>query len=353
MRPFTLLLLPALVIVVLVGNPARGLAQSPGGPATTLRQALQSNVMRQLTVARAQQTTIVPAPPQPLLPQPPPVPVPVPVPAESQTPDALSGFGLRFAGGVVTGPGHLGVSSATATTSATAISPPFAEAAAYLAGEAQPVLASADNKDLPEAGINPFVNVRLTTIAVTALGPTGTTGGVFLQTQKAVQYEFGGAFLAVFPGSTENFAGAVGPVARYMLQTITAPEQALRIWDLTDDTFNAWTIGARASVLQKTKDKSHWEHAAYVDLSWGKFQNYETATGNTDAAKRCLLSPTSCLAHPELLTSYTLVSNWRTYIQARVILGFLYAGFDINLGDSRDDTKFMIGGTIALSQFSR
>lgn len=303
----------------------------------------------------AQQTTNVPPPPQPQLPQPPPVPLPPPVPqpAESQSPDAVSGFGLRFAGGVVTGTGHLGVTPATVTSPATATSPSFGEAAAYLAAEAQPILASADNADLPVGGLNPFANVRLTTIAVTSLNSTGTQGGVFLQTQKAVQYEFGGAFLAVLPGSAENFGAAVGPVGRYMLQTITAPEQALRIWDLTDDTFAAWTIGARASVLRKTKDKSHWEHAAYVDLSWGKFENYETATGNTDAAKRCLLTPTSCIARPEPVTAYTLVNNWRTYIQARIVLGALYAGFDFNLGEGRDDTKFMIGGTIALSQFSR
>jgi hypothetical protein len=271
----------------------------------------------------------------------------------AQETSAVSGFGLRFTGGVVTGNGHLEVTPATLTTPATVTSPPFAEAAAYLAGEAQPVLASADNADLPEAGFNPFVNVRLTTIAVTALNSTGTPGGVFLQTQKAVQYEFGGAFLYIFPGSSENFAGAVGPVGRYMLQTITNPEQSLRIWDLTDDTFNVWTFGARASVLKKTKDGSHWEHAAYVDLSWGRFQNYETATGNTLAAQRCLANPTSCLAHPEPLTSYTIVSDVRTYIQARVVLGLLYAGFDFNLGNGLDDTKFVIGGTIALSQFSR
>lgn len=299
----------------------------------------------------AQQTTNVPPPPQPQLPQPPPV--PLPPAAANQEPDAVSGFGLRFAGGVVTGTGHLAVTPATLTSPATASSPSFGQAAAYLAAEAQPILASADNADLPVGGLNPFVNVRLTTIAVTSLNSAGTTAGVFLQTQKAVQYEFGGAFLAVLPGSAENFAAAVGPVGRYMLQTITQPEQALRIWDLTDDTFNAWTIGARASVLQKTKDKSHWEHAAYVDFSWGKFQNYETATGNTDAAKRCLLNPTSCLVRPEPLSGYTLVNNWRTYIQARVTLGLLYVGFDFNLGEGRDDTKFMIGGTIALSQFSK
>jgi len=203
---------------------------------------------------------------------------------------------------------------------------------------------------LPEAGINPFVNVRLTTLAVTTLSPTG---GVFLQNQKAVQYEFGGAFLYVFPGSADNFAGAVGPVARYMLQTITEPEQALRIWDLTNDTFNAWTFGVRGSVLKKTRDGAHWEHAAYVDFSWGKFQNYETATGNTIAAQRCLLNPTSCLTNPPPSTDFTIVNNIRTYIQARVVLGFLYAGFDFNLGEGRDDTKFVIGGTIALSQFSK
>ena len=301
--------------------------------------------------AAAQQTTTVPPPPPPpQLPQPPPV--PLPAPEARQEPNAVSGFGVRFVGGVVTGPDHVVVTPGTGLAPAIATSP-FSEAAAYLAGEAQPVLASADNADLPEAGINPFVNVRLTTIAVTALNSTGTTGGFFLQNHRAVQYEFGGAFLAVFHGSAENFAGAVGPVGRYMLQTVTDPEPALRIWDLTDDTLNAWTIGARASVLKKTKDHSHWEHAAYVDFSWGKFENYETATGNTIAAQRCLSNPTSCITRPEPVTAYTLVSNWRTYIQARVVLGFLYAGFDFNLGQGLDDTKFMIGGTIALSQFGK
>ncbi|HKW03517.1 MAG TPA: hypothetical protein VJN96_27070 [Vicinamibacterales bacterium] len=319
-------------------------------PTSLVRSAFIALLLVTPSRSSAQQTTNVPPPPpQPQLPQPP----PVPLTADTHSPDAVSGFGLRFAGGVVTGSGHLAVTPPTLSSPATATSPTFGEAATYLAAEAQPILASADNADLPEGGLNPFVAVRLTTIAVTTLNSTGTPGGVFLQNQKAVQYEFGGAYLAVLPGSAENFAAAVGPVGRYMLQSITAPEQTLRIWDLTDDSFNAWTIGVRGSVLQKTRDKSHWEHAAYVDLSWGKFQNYETATGNTDAAKRCLLNPTSCLARPEPVTAYTLVNNWRTYIQARVVLGFLYAGFDFNLGEGRDDTKFMIGGTIALSQLSK
>ena len=323
MRLSTSLILSSFVVAIVIGSPAA-----------------------------AQQSTVVPPPPPPpQLPPPPPVPVPTQLPEAKQEANAVSGFGVRFVGGVVTGPDHLAVTTGTGLSPTTGTSSPFAQSAAYLAGEAQPVLASADNADLPEVGINPFVNVRLTTIAVTALNSTGTSGGFFLQNRRAVQYEFGGAFLAVFQGSAENYAGAVGPVARYMLQTVSDPEQALRIWDLTDGTLNAWTLGARASVLKKTKDHSHWEHAAYVDFSWGKFENYETATGNNLAAQRCLVNPTPCITRPEPVTSYTLVSNWRTYIQARVVLGFLYAGFDFNLGQGFDDTKFMIGGTIALSQF--
>jgi hypothetical protein len=355
MRLSTSLIQSVFIVSFVFVSPPRSFAQSLDLSASSLRQALQGNVTRELSRALPQQTTIVPPPQQPRPPQPPPVPVPEPTPAAQQpstaeSPSAVSGFGLRFAGGVVTGNAHLQVTPPTVTSSATATSPSFLEAATYLAAEASPVLASADNADLPEAGINPFVNVRLTTVAVTTLSPTGA---VFLQNQKAVQYEFGGAFLYVFPGSADNFAGAVGPVARYMLQTITEPEQTLRIWDLTDDTFNSWTFGARASVLKKTKDGAHWEHAAYVDFSWGKFQNYETATGNTLAAQRCLLNPTSCLTNPPPVTDFTIVNNVRMYIQARVVLGFLYAGFDFNLGEGRDDTKFMIGGTIALSQLSK
>src|SRR5262245_15643338 len=134
MRPFTSLV-PVVVLGLLLLGPAKSSAQ--------------------------QTTSVPPPPPPPVLPEPPQVPVQTPAPEAKQEPSAVSGFGVRFVGGVVTGPDHVVVTPGIGLTPATATSSPFAEAAAYLAGEAQPVLASADNADLPEAGINPFVNVRL------------------------------------------------------------------------------------------------------------------------------------------------------------------------------------------------
>src|SRR5689334_1212526 len=92
----------------------------------------------------AQQTTVVPPPPPPpQLPQPSPVPAPAPEAKQEGSP--VSGFGVRFAGGVVTGSGHVAVTPGAGLSPATATSPQFGEAATYLAGEAQPILASADN----------------------------------------------------------------------------------------------------------------------------------------------------------------------------------------------------------------
>jgi hypothetical protein len=93
-----------------------------------------------------------------------------------------------------------------------------------------------------------------------------------------------------------------------------------------------------------------------VDVSKGKFENFETAVGKTDAAKACLKNPTVCLASADGIppsTDYEKQNETRWYIEGRVFLQYLYLGFDLNTGAGPDDLRFIGGLTVKLDSFFR
>ena len=268
-------------------------------------------------------------------------------------------------------------------TEATIQSQQFGQAAMYLAFEAQPRLwsgninrcSSTDTECLTARGtsirergynriyVDPFVNVRLTTIPVTGVSQEGRIGApteAFLQSQKAAQVQLGtqgGVNFGKFSIGDTNFHWGFGPVFRFMFQSVTDAQRSLRVWDLDDDLFNLRSYGSRLTLYEKDRAigdnvRDGWAPAAYIDVSWGDFQNFQTAIGTTDAAKACLASPKTCLATglpPE--SEFERIRKNRYYIEGRVFLQYLYLGFDINNGPGPDDMRFIFGLTAKLDTF--
>lgn len=183
--------------------------------------------------------------------------------------------------------------------------------------------------------VDPFVNVRLTTIAVA--GTTSTPGSIqaptaaILQSQKAVQLQMGaitGLNFGGFDVAGSEFHWGIGPVYRFMFQNVTDSQRALRLWDVDNDLFKIWTIGARLSLYAKDQkvggaSRPGWSPVAYVDVSRGSFENFETGRGNTESAVRCLQNPKACLARPEGLppeSEFTESSRTRVYVEGRIFL---------------------------------
>jgi hypothetical protein len=140
-----------------------------------------------------------------------------------------------------------------------------------------------------------------------------------------------------------------------MLQSVTDGDRSGRIWNLTDDLFDAYTGGVRLSLFQMHKfgTATRWKPAAYIDVSAGKFQNFEIPkvkdSKNTNAAN-CLKNPATC-AQPPSKEDFIVTRNARMYIEARVVLKYIYLGFDINNGSGKDDVRFIAGVTVTLDKF--
>ncbi len=209
---------------------------------------------------------------------------------------------------------------------------------------------------------DPFVNVRLTTIPVATGGiVTAPNGAEFLQSQKAAQLQFGGMYSRNFasPILGSKFHWGVGPVVRLGFQSVTDSERAARVWNLDDDLFHSVTGGVRVTLYHNDVDdstaRSNWSPAAYLDMSWGRFQNFQTATGNTDEAKACLKNVVTCRKGPVIperdFDRHN--QNNRLYVEARLALQYVYLGFDLNNGEGRDDLRFITGLTVGLDRFIR
>jgi len=208
--------------------------------------------------------------------------------------------------------------------------------------------------------IDPLVNVRLTTIPVVGGSSQESNQSVqaptesILQSQKAAQIQFGVVTsynFGAFGLDGERFHWGIGPMARVMFQSVTDSQRALRVWNITDDLYDAVTVGTRVTLYHK--EPNSWTPSAYFDVSGGKFQNFETAAGNTDEAKNCLKSPNtaSCVTNPLPISQFDVRREKRLYIESRIFLRFVYLGFDLNNGTGPDDLRFIFGMTVGLDRF--
>lgn len=301
--------------------------------------------------------------------------------------NVLTALRARLTGGAVFFNGRPNVVFDSDKKTATFQSSPFSQASSYFAFEALPRLFEFGRPKCPD-GTSPcpgsrlaldgrtyarsyfelLVNVRLTTIAVAgSSNPASTVNGTdrsFLQSQKAALFQFGVVAPSVnfgnFRVNGSQFHWSVAPVARGMLLSVTDADRSVRLWDIDDDLYGAGMYGARVSLFEKDivagdTPRSGWSPAAYIDASWGQFQNFERPSDSaTPAAKECLAKPAECLAGsvprpPE--KDFKVEKPWRMYIEGRLYLQYAYLGFDINNGRGIDDIRFVAGLTMKLDQF--
>ena len=273
------------------------------------------------------------------------------------------------------------VNNGVQTPTASFESAQFSQASYYLAFEVQPILATAtwgDQRGYDRFYLEPFVNVRLTTIPVAGPaemdamvegqeenGASGTSedgslltpppSNVLLQSQKAALLQFGavGSFnFGKFDVGNTHFHWGGGPTFRFSFQSVTDAQRTLRVWNINDDLYDAWTFGGRLT-LYGSRDNGRWMPSSYLDISWGKFQSFELPTGGlSKSTTECLENARKCLAtglpRQDL---FKLEEKGRWYIEGRVFFQSLYVGFDINNGDGHDDLRFSAGWTLNLNQF--
>lgn len=309
--------------------------------------------------------------------------------------NVLAAIRARITGGAIFFNGAATVVKNAAGTSGSFQSNQFAQASTYLAFEAQPrlwtfdlgwcdkVLESTDAVKVDNCRqarealiaargysryyVDPFVNARLTAIPVAGASPvSGATieapSATFLQSQKAAQLQLGavsGFNFGRFAIKSSDFHWGLGPIIRVTLQSVTDSQRALRMWDIDNDVFKQWALGGRVTLFERDgyvadSPRRGWAPAAYVDVSFGKFENFETAQGNTDAAKACLRNPGACLVQASGVPDekqFDIANDTRTYMEGRVFLQYLYLGFDLNTGRGPDDLRFIAGLTVKLDRF--
>ncbi len=281
----------------------------------------------------------------------------------------LCALRARISGGVVISNGSPQVSTPAGTTTPTITSPQFSEASAYLAFETQPRLfsccATTSTRSYKRLYVDPLLNVRLTTIgvnanAITKETPIAAPDASLIQSQKAAQVQFGALASINFGGfdiGNSRFHWGVGPAIKFSLQNVTDSQRATRIWNLRDDLYDVQEGAFRLALYRREEesssddDKKVWTPTAFVDIGWGRFQNFETVTGNTDAAKACLQTPAPCLSSPRPETEYTVTRPNRLHLEGRLYLGHIYVGLDINNGKGPDDMRFIGGVSIGLDRF--
>ena len=271
----------------------------------------------------------------------------------------------RVTGGAVFSNGRAVVVQETEGGTARFESPQFGQASSYLAFEAQPHMLGGST-DSP-FWLDSIVNLRLTTIPVKGAASSELSGaGIaapdnsILQSQKAVQVQLGAVLNAEFKrfdiGGT-RFSWSGGPVYRIMFQSVTDDQRTLRIWNIDDDLYSAHVFGGRLALNQETSGSDpDWTPTAYVDISAGWFQNFETAkakVGHDDhqRATECLRTPTDCLVSPPAEDSFNVDTNARLYVEGRIFFKYLFLGFDLNNGAGFDDLRLMAGVTVPLSTF--
>lgn len=296
----------------------------------------------------------------------------------------LSAIRAQVTGGAIFFNGPARIVPNDAGTAATIQSTQFSQASTYLAFEAQPRLWAGNGQwcgkkcHEERAGVarergyyrfyfDPFVSVRLTAIPVAGAKPEGAKaieapGVTVLQSQKAAQLQLGALLNWNFGGFSikdTKFHWGLGPVARFGLQSVTDSQRTVRLWDLDNDLFKMPSAGMRLTLYEKDREvggsiRDGWAPAAYLDVSLGRFENFEVATGLTEAATTCLKAPEACLARADGVPTrveFQTDNDPRWYLEGRVYLQYLYLGFDLNTGRGNDDLRFIGGLTMKLDQF--
>lgn len=291
--------------------------------------------------------------------------------------DRLSALRVRITGGAIffNGEPEIVRGGTPEAPTTTVQSAQFSQATTYLAFEAQPQpLASRYNaaRGYHRFYLEPFVNVRLTAVPVSgstrAPGPIEVPDTSFQQTQKAAQIQFGAISSYNFGGfhiGETDFHWGVGPVVRGGFESVTDSGRALRVWNFEDDLYHAYSAGARLMLYERSvserSNRKGWSPTAYLDVSAARFQRFEIPSvkkgltpAETAEAESCLQAPQDCLAKglpsEEFFTSKL---KTRLYIEARLVLQFVYLGFDLDNGDGSDDLRFIGGLTMNLDQFFR
>jgi hypothetical protein len=247
----------------------------------------------------------------------------------------------------------------------------FSQASLYLAVESQPRLwafGSGPANQFHRVYLEPFLNLRLTAIPVSTGGAIQAPDAGFLKSEKAAQLQLG-TLLSFNFGSFEvgdsQFHWGLAPVARLMFQSVTDSNRSARVWDLDDDLYHAATFGVRMQLYGKQRRigdslRSGWTPVAYLDLSAGQFQNFETAIAAPgpleEKARECLRDTAKCLGMDEPLPkdAFEASASWaRLSIEGRLVLQYVYLGFDLVNGEGPDDLRFIGGLSIKLDRFMR
>lgn len=288
--------------------------------------------------------------------------------------DVLSALRVHITGGAIffNGPAEIARSGSGASATATVQSAQFSQATTYLALESQPQLLTYrydGERGYHRYYVEPFVNIRLTAVSVNGAanpaGPIQSPDTTFQEAQKAAQIQVGGIASMNFGGFNRgdtDFHWGIGPVMRFGFESVPDSRRGLRVWNFDDDLYHSITGGVRLMLYERPTDSGPdsrgWSPTAYLDASIGVFQRFEIPSvkiGLTNeqatAAQKCLDAPQACLvAGLPSDKYYDTKLKRRLYMEGRLILQFVYLGFDLDNGDGHDDLRFVAGLTMKLDQ---
>lgn len=133
--------------------------------------------------------------------------------------------------------------------------------------------------------------------------------------------------------------------------SVTDQQRAFRVWNLEDDLYDHWMIGARVTLYQKKQ--KNWRPAAYLAYGNGSFQNFEYPQQPTDPnVLMCLAEPMQCETPPKERLFDLGRDGGRHLFEARLFLESLYLGVNVNNGQGRDDMRLMVGLTVKLEDIT-
>ena len=149
--------------------------------------------------------------------------------------------------------------------------------------------------------------------------------------------------------SAGDFYWSLSAMGSGGFQSVTDEQRALRVWNLEDDLYDHWTLGARLTLYQK-RDKD-WFPAAYMMYGRGSFQNFEYPLEDEDSEViNCLSDPVMCHSPPPKKAFKLGRSGGRNYFELRILMASIYIGVNINNGEGRDDMRLMVGASVGLDR---
>lgn len=180
--------------------------------------------------------------------------------------------------------------------------------------------------------LNTFLDARLTALPVEAAADEGEGGEggdaaeatpTFVDSKKSALMQVGIYAPIYGPQTSWVHDGAVNaffvaPLFRIGIQTITSEIDE----DDPDDVHNFYSFGFGIGHHKLSGSTNQTpEVVSYLHLSWGKAEAFERTIGT--ATKR----------------------PWRTFVEGRLKIPetALHVGFDANLGDGKDDIRFVFG----------